>query len=1313
MSRYDLGTRSVAAKSAVLALVVAAAAIGLCADSAFAAEGTRVRPGARVFAELRAGDELPLNVEAVGGSLLTVKCKAWKQVTLLPVLRVTGPDGVDLDLADYLKTNRKGNVVAIKKLPLPASGTYVVRISGDLATAGGFDLTTAAKAPKRVKGESDLIAGAPGESALGAILFGALDGDLVSCVVKPAARSSARPLLTELQSADGAVVAFDATKKVKRLPLTGSGEHAFVVADETGSDGTFRYTLSFKQKKANKAWRDVRDLMATGSISGRILVAPNTRESRVVGKVRTKSKRPRGKLQLRAGELVVSVPTARNEDDVLAALAVAVPNVRFEVAASMTESGPYLVRVARLVGRRGLAARRESTRSRGARRRNEARTGALAKAASSSSALAWAEPNQITRVTKEPNDALFTSQSDFRDMWLPEAWNFTTGGNVVVAVVDTGIWPTHPDLAGRLLSGYDFVTSASSAMDGTGRDADPTDSHRSFHGTHVAGTIGAATNNRDGVAGVLWNARMVPVRVLGQDGGTSWDVAAGIRWAAGLPVSGAPTNANPADVINLSLGSIFQSQVERLAVADSLSAGCVIVAAAGNDDSDLQFYPAAYPGVIAVAAVAPDFYPASYSNYGNWVSVSAPGGDLSFGLPGILSTYVDSTTLAPTYLELEGTSMASPHVAGVVALMLSIDPTLTPPEVKDILELSAFDLGNPGFDVFFGWGMVDAEFALRGAGAVTPLEPVLQHAPSSLEFGSASASLDIYIRNSGGGAIAIQNVSVTTDFGGPWLTAVLSSSTVPTTINVTVDHASLGATFYRGTVDVETSEGSFSVPVVVDRLPPPDPGFVRVQVIDDAGQIVAQANTSQSKNWEYAFDDLPAGSYRINAWSDRNSNLRIDRVDEWSGAWPLTAAPERVRLVSGALDREGIDFAMDRYDARFTFEGSGGGRIDGALAVRVIDNDAREPIPGAKVFLGNASRSETTDSDGRAVFSGTFSGAQTITVTADGFGPRTQIASDAQYQSFTLTREEPETFDVTVTVRGLGIADEDVLVQVGDDWEWVTYDGVTDPIVALAPSQTRREVPVWVMTRNAAGDPSSLGFETLAPVTSYQDLSVSVTTARSGAGSRIWSDKTTVALPTWNFDPETADLFASVQVFWTVDQFLILGTDTLIPDVLESVRWMSIDELDVDLPAAAFILAEDEFGALSAHVTAGAVNTLNLPLETVLLDPSYPESPGLGETIGVQGPTFTFEGMLGANLHVVEIWDTITERTWTIRVPGNVTTLTLPVVPTYALQPGREYLWRVTSYVSPGLNPNGYLDEALVLDITDYTVSWWNFFETE
>ncbi|GBD29321.1 Thermophilic serine proteinase [bacterium HR32] len=331
----------------------------------------------------------------------------------------------------------------------------------------------------------------------------------------------------------------------------------------------------------------------------------------------------------------------------------------------------------------------------------------------SSPLVLFAEPNDYlyleqTQVT--PNDELFPVQWHYPMIGLPAAWAVTVGSPVIVAVIDSGIRFDHPDLAGVTVPGYDFLDD----------DPDPTDPgcpvnvNQNSHGTHVAGTIAALTNNRTGVAGVAWGGasgvRIMPIRVGTIPGTTDctavsmFAVIQGIYWATD----------RGAKVINMSLGSANPSQAEQEAVNYALGRGVTLVAAAGNEDAPVGF-PAAYPGVIAVSAVGCDGVITWYSNFGPEVWVAAPGGNnrVSCGDPNTRSVWSTGFSLATGngYAPSIGTSMASPHVAGVAALLVSRGFT-TPQQIRQRLAETAEDLGAPGFDNFYGYGLVNAAAAV-------------------------------------------------------------------------------------------------------------------------------------------------------------------------------------------------------------------------------------------------------------------------------------------------------------------------------------------------------------------------------------------------------------------------------------------------------------------------------------------------------------------------------------------------------------------------------------------------------------------------
>jgi serine protease len=376
----------------------------------------------------------------------------------------------------------------------------------------------------------------------------------------------------------------------------------------------------------------------------------------------------------------------------------------------------------------------------------------------------YAEPDRILQALATPNDTQYGQQWHYYEarggLNLPLAWDLSTGSGVVVAVIDTGYRP-HADLAANIVGGYDFIRSTTGSNDGNARDGDASDpgdyatygqcgtfsrSHNSsWHGTHVAGTVAAVTNNGSGVSGVAYRAKVLPVRVLGACGGYTSDIADGIIWASGGSVSGAPANPNPARVINLSLGGGGAcDSTSQNAVNLARSRGTVVVVAAGNSNTNASgFSPASCSGVITVAATNRNGGRASYSNYGALVAVAAPGGDTASGAAnGILST-LNSGTRGPgsdSYAYYQGTSMAAPHVAGVVALMLSRNPSLTPDQVASLLKSSA--RAFPATCSQCGTGIVDAHAAVLAAGGDTPPPPPVSNV-AEVESNSSISSAQL------------------------------------------------------------------------------------------------------------------------------------------------------------------------------------------------------------------------------------------------------------------------------------------------------------------------------------------------------------------------------------------------------------------------------------------------------------------------------------------------------------------------------------------------------------------------------------------
>jgi serine protease len=354
-------------------------------------------------------------------------------------------------------------------------------------------------------------------------------------------------------------------------------------------------------------------------------------------------------------------------------------------------------------------------------------------------AVEYAEEDRLLQAVLTPNDARFNEQWHYFETTAgvnaPLAWDIVTGAGVTVGVIDTGYRP-HADLAANIVGGYDFISDAAIANDGDGRDADAQDPgdwteagqcdaaasarNSSWHGTHVAGTIAALTNDTsgNGVAGVAFGARVLPLRVLGRCGGFTSDIADAIIWGSGGSVSGVPENPNPARVLNLSLGGAdVCAATTQTAIDSARSRGAVVIVAAGNSNLDaMSFTPANCSGVITVAAVGRDGGKAPYSNFGVVVDLAAPGGSFSTGqTDGILSTLNTGTTTpdADSFAFYQGTSMASPHAAGVAALMLSRNGALTPDDLERRMRNSA--RAFPATCTDCGAGIVDALAAVNAA----------------------------------------------------------------------------------------------------------------------------------------------------------------------------------------------------------------------------------------------------------------------------------------------------------------------------------------------------------------------------------------------------------------------------------------------------------------------------------------------------------------------------------------------------------------------------------------------------------------------
>lgn len=302
------------------------------------------------------------------------------------------------------------------------------------------------------------------------------------------------------------------------------------------------------------------------------------------------------------------------------------------------------------------------------------------------------DPNYIYRAFDIPNDPEYSKQWNLRNINVEAAWDETKGENVTVAVIDTGISQV-PDLKDTaFVAGYDFVNDSADVIDDNG------------HGTHVAGTIAQSTNNDYGVAGIAYRAKLMPLKVLSSfGGGTVADIAEAIRFAAD----------HGAAVINLSLGGFGETHVIKEAIDYAYQKAVVIVAAAGNANTNAAAFPARYSNVIAVSALDATGARAPYSNFGAGVDISAPGGAGSREMPtgGILQETIDPETGGSQLIALQGTSMAAPHVAAVAALVKSVG-VREPDAVAAVLQQSARPVKEDALN-HFGAGQLDANAAVK------------------------------------------------------------------------------------------------------------------------------------------------------------------------------------------------------------------------------------------------------------------------------------------------------------------------------------------------------------------------------------------------------------------------------------------------------------------------------------------------------------------------------------------------------------------------------------------------------------------------
>ena len=531
-------------------------------------------------------------------------------------------------------------------------------------------------------------------------------------------------------------------------------------------------------------------------------------------------------------------------------------------------------------------------------------------------------PNFLVHPKLLPNDPFQGLQWFHGNIDLPGAWDLSTGRapdeEMIIAVVDTGVFRDHEDLRGKLLTGYDFILMQPGGDD-PGDSSQPGQS--TWHGTHVAGIAAAETNNEVGVAGVSWGAKILPVRTLGEGGGRLYDTLQGIRYAAGLPNDSGTVPEPRADVINLSLGGGTFVQAQADLYQEIRDLGIFVIAASGNSGGAVGF-PAAYEAVFAVGATDAINRRAPYSSFGPQLDFVAPGGDMRVdrtgdGYPdGILSTLVDDASGTPrsAYAFYEGTSMATAVASGVVALASSVDPNLTPDLFAQLLVQGRLtdDIEPAGKDPGTGWGQINALSTLRVVrGLDGDFPPLLSATPARLEFGFTETTLEFTLRNVGGGALRVTG----------WTPSDSWLSVAPQNVDasglgsyrVEVSREALADGAYEASIVVKAEpEQELSIPVLLRKAAPEltvdTVGRLYVLLLNEDGETIAEQGVGlKDGRYPYRFEGVPEGEYRIAAGTDMNDDRRICDPGEACGAYPILALFERVLI---DRDRSGLDFSV-------------------------------------------------------------------------------------------------------------------------------------------------------------------------------------------------------------------------------------------------------------------------------------------------------------------------------------------------------------------------------------------------------------------
>jgi len=467
----------------------------------------------------------------------------------------------------------------------------------------------------------------------------------------------------------------------------------------------------------------------------------------------------------------------------------------------------------------------------------------------------FVERDGVATVFTVPNDPQFGSQWHLAAIQAASAWNTTVGNSTPIAVIDSGVDLTHPDLASRITAGWNFLNGNSNTQDTMG------------HGTATAGTIGAATNNLTGVAGVTWSNPIMPLVVVDSTGSAAYsNIASAIQYAAD----------HGARIINISIGGTSPSSAIQSAVNYAWDKGSVVFASAGNGGGSAPYYPAGCTSVVAVSATEPNGTLSAFSNYGTWVDLSAPGDSIL------------TLVYGGGYGYWAGTSFSSPIAAGVGALALAARPSLTASALVSLLEANSDGLGAAGFDPSFGYGQVDAYKAVSAA-LSTPVNPPPAVTISTPTTGS-NVSGTVSVKGAASDALGISSVRLYCDD-----LLVASGPSASFSFSWSVGSMTGSHTLSVVATDPSGNSGTASVVVSVVAPPPPTPDTVPPTL-----RITSPANGITVTNGNLAVSAAAQDNVGV-----KEVCLYIDNVQQYCGLsasysfnWNIRKAASGTHLIT-------------------------------------------------------------------------------------------------------------------------------------------------------------------------------------------------------------------------------------------------------------------------------------------------------------------------------------------------------------------------------------------------------------------------------